>query len=93
MVILVDLNARSCIPCRMMEPILTLIIQQQLATGILLIALFGIGHCIPIIMAGSSTARVRKLLENNSMAQGSLWFKRAAGTLIARASTSLRCRS
>lgn len=65
-------------------PILALItIQQQLATGILLIVLFGIGHCIPIVVAGSSTALVRRLLESNSMARGGLWFKRAAGTLIA----------
>jgi cytochrome c-type biogenesis protein len=65
-------------------PILAIItIQQQLATGILLIVLFGIGHCIPIVVAGSSTALVRRLLESNSMARSGLWFKRAAGTLIA----------
>jgi len=65
-------------------PILAIItIPQQLATGILLVVLFGIGHCIPIVVAGSSTALVRKLLESNSMAHGGLWFKRAAGMLIA----------
>lgn len=65
-------------------PILAIItIQQQLATGILLIVLFGIGHCIPIVIAGSSTALVRRLLESNSLARGGLWFKRAAGTVIA----------
>lgn len=65
-------------------PILAIMtIQQELATGILLIALFGIGHCIPIVVAGSSTALVRRLLESRSMARGGLWFKRAAGTLIA----------
>ncbi|SDB53542.1 cytochrome c-type biogenesis protein [Desulfonatronum thiosulfatophilum] len=64
-------------------PILAIItIQEQFANGILLIVLFGIGHCIPIVIAGSSTALVRRILESRSMATGGLWFKRGAGTLI-----------
>lgn len=64
-------------------PILAIItIQDQLANGLMLIILFGIGHCIPIVIAGSSTALVRRLLESRSMAMGGLWFKRGAGTLI-----------
>jgi cytochrome c-type biogenesis protein len=64
-------------------PILAIItIQEQLANGILLIVLFGIGHCIPIVIAGSSTALVRRILESRFMATGGLWFKRGAGTLI-----------
>jgi len=64
-------------------PILAIItIQQKVATGILLIVLFGLGHAIPIAVAGSSTALVRRLLENSSFQKGSLWFKRGAGVLI-----------
>ena len=64
-------------------PILAIItIQQKVATGILLIVLFGLGHAIPIAVAGSSTALVRRFLENSSFQKGSLWFKRGAGVLI-----------
>jgi len=64
-------------------PILAVItVQQQVLTGVLFIVLFGIGHAIPIAAAGSSTALVRRVLENGSFQQGSLWFKRGAGVLI-----------
>lgn len=64
-------------------PILAIItIQQKIMIGILYIILFGIGHCIPIAIAGSSTAKVRKLLENSSFHEGSLWFKKCAGAAI-----------
>ncbi|MHC1729192.1 MAG: cytochrome c biogenesis CcdA family protein [Syntrophobacteraceae bacterium] len=64
-------------------PILAIItIQQKVMVGILYIVLFGIGHCIPIAIAGSSTAKVRKLLENSSFHEGSLWFKKCAGAAI-----------
>jgi cytochrome c-type biogenesis protein len=64
-------------------PILAIItIQQKIATGVLFILLFGIGHCIPIAVAGSSTALVRRVLENNRFRQGGLWFRRASGVGI-----------
>lgn len=64
-------------------PILAIItIQQKIVTGILYIILFGIGHCIPIAIAGSSTAKVRKLLENSSFHEGSQWFRKCAGAAI-----------
>lgn len=65
-------------------PILAIItVQQKIATGILFIVLFGIGHCIPIAIAGSSTALVRRLLENSRFHSAGLWFRRAAGVVIA----------
>ena len=65
-------------------PILAVItIQEKVATGILFIFLFGIGHCIPIAVAGSSVAFIRRVLENSSFQQGSLWFRRIAGVAIA----------
>ena len=64
-------------------PILAIItIQQKIMTGIVYIVLFGIGHCIPIAVAGSSTALVRRLLERDSFQQGGLWFRRCAGGAI-----------
>jgi len=64
-------------------PILAIVtVQEQVSTGILLIILFGIGHCLPIAIAGSSTSMVRKLLENRRWQSGSVVFKKMAGGLI-----------
>ena len=64
-------------------PILAIItIQQKIVTGLILIVLFGIGHCIPIAIAGSSTATVKRLLESSSFYEGGLWFRRCAGVGI-----------
>lgn len=65
-------------------PILAIItVQQKIASGILLIILFGVGHCFPIAVAGSSAALVGRVLENSRFQQGGLWFRRIAGILIA----------
>ncbi len=65
-------------------PILAIItVQQKLLTGVLYIVLFGIGHCIPIAVAGSSAAKVRKLLESGSFNDGSRRFRKCAGAAIA----------
>ena len=65
-------------------PILAIItIQQKIMTGLLFIVLFGIGHCVPIAIAGSSTATVRRLLESSSFYEGGLWFRKCAGAGIA----------
>ena len=65
-------------------PILAIItVQGEIARGVLYILLFGLGHCIPIAVAGSSTAFVRRLLENNAWQTGSSFFRRVAGGLIA----------
>lgn len=64
-------------------PILAIItIQQKIATGVIFIILFGIGHCIPIALAGSSTAKVRKLLESSSFHESGRIFKKFAGVGI-----------
>ena len=65
-------------------PILAVItVQQRIADGVLLILLFGIGHCLPIAIAGSSATTVRRLLESTSRQAGSRWFRRGAGLLVA----------
>jgi len=64
-------------------PILAIItVQQEVATGILFILLFAVGHCLPIAVAGSSTAVVRKLVENSTWQGAGGWFRKAAGTVI-----------
>ena len=61
-------------------PILAIItIQQKVVTGLIFIVLFGMGHCIPIAIAGSSTATVKRLLASSSFQEGGLWFRRCAG--------------
>ena len=64
-------------------PILAIItVQEEIMTGVLLIALFGVGHSLPIAVAGSSTALVQRILDNGSMQAGSLWLRKAAGLAI-----------
>ncbi|MBU0971148.1 MAG: sulfite exporter TauE/SafE family protein [Proteobacteria bacterium] len=64
-------------------PILAIItVQEKVMTGILLIILFGIGHCLPIVVAGSSTAAVKSLLENHVWNGAGFWFRKIAGSTI-----------
>jgi len=63
-----------------LAPIMAVItVQQDLAAGLVLIGLFGLGHALPIAVAGSSTALVGGVLENSAFQRASLWFKRVAG--------------
>ena len=64
-------------------PILAIItVQQKVATGILFILLFAVGHCLPIVVAGSSTAAVKGVLENSCWQGAGNWFRKGAGALI-----------
>jgi cytochrome c-type biogenesis protein len=64
-------------------PILAIItLQQKVMTGIIFITLFGMGHCIPIAVAGSSTAFVKKILDNSNWSTGSILFRKLAGLCI-----------
>lgn len=65
-------------------PILAIItVQKEVATGVILILLFAIGHCLPIAIAGSSTATVKRILGNSAFGRSSTWFRKGAGVLIA----------
>ena len=64
-------------------PILAIItVQQKIFTGVVFILLFGLGHCIPIAAAGSSTALVQRFLDNNAWQRGSRIFRKLAGLCI-----------
>jgi cytochrome c-type biogenesis protein len=65
-------------------PILAIItVQQKVMTGVLLILLFALGHCLPIMIAGSSTAMVRHLTESEIWLGSGDWFRKGAGVFIA----------
>jgi cytochrome c-type biogenesis protein len=65
-------------------PILAIItVQEKVVTGILYIFLFATGHCLPIVIAGSSTALVKKMLENSTWNGAGQWFRKIAGSTIA----------
>lgn len=65
-------------------PILAIVtVQKKILTGIIFIILFGIGHCLPIAVAGSSTAIVKKILANSAWQRGGVLFRRIAGGMIA----------
>jgi cytochrome c-type biogenesis protein len=64
-------------------PILAIVsVQDKLFTGVVFVLLFAIGHCIPIVAAGSSTAMVKRLLVSSSWQQGGRFFRRLAGAMI-----------
>ena len=64
-------------------PILAIItVQQKIFTGVIFILLFGLGHCIPIVVAGSSTALVKQFLANSAWQRGSTLFRKLAGLCI-----------
>jgi cytochrome c-type biogenesis protein len=64
-------------------PILAIItVQQKVATGVIFILLFAIGHCLPIMVAGSSTAAVRRVMENQAWQGVGNWFRKGAGAMI-----------
>lgn len=64
-------------------PILAIItIQEKIIAGVVLIILFALGHCLPIVVAGSSTAAVKTLLESSRWNSASMLFRKGAGVLI-----------
>lgn len=64
-------------------PILAIItVQEKIFTGVIFIVLFGIGHCIPIAVAGGSTAMVKKLFANLAWQRSGMLFRRLAGGVI-----------
>jgi cytochrome c-type biogenesis protein len=65
-------------------PILAIVtVQEKVLIGVLLILLFAIGHCLPIVVAGSSTAAVKRLMENSAWQGAGSWFRKGAGGFIA----------
>ena len=49
----------------------------------MMMILFAVGHCLPIAVAGSSTALLRSLTESSAWQEAGTWFRRVAGVVIA----------
>ena len=65
-------------------PILAIVtVQQKIMAGSVMMILFALGHCLPIAVAGSSTALVRSVTENSAWQGAGMWFRRGAGVVIA----------
>jgi cytochrome c-type biogenesis protein len=65
-------------------PILAIIsVQETFVAGVFFIILFGIGHCLPIAVAGSSIAMVKRMLANSSWQSSGRVVRRMAGSMIA----------
>jgi cytochrome c-type biogenesis protein len=65
-------------------PILAIItVQKEIATGVFLLTLFALGHCLPIAVAGSSATTVKRLISNSSFHHSGILFRKGAGVLIA----------
>jgi cytochrome c-type biogenesis protein len=65
-------------------PILAIVtVQQKIVAGSVMMILFALGHCLPIVVAGSSTAMVRRLTESSAWQGAGQWFRRGAGVVIA----------
>ncbi|MCB2149386.1 MAG: cytochrome c biogenesis protein CcdA [Deltaproteobacteria bacterium] len=65
-------------------PILAIVtVQQKIVNGSVMMMLFALGHCLPIVVAGSSTAMVRRLTESSAWQGAGQWFRRGAGVVIA----------
>jgi len=66
-----------------LAPLLAVItVQDQVLTGVGLILAFALGHCLPIVVAGSSAALARRIMEQRLFSGGSQWVRRAAGVLV-----------
>lgn len=64
-------------------PILAVItVQEEVAKGLFLIIIFALGHCLPIVIAGSSVAIAQRLLAAKGMQTATVWGRRIAGGLV-----------
>ena len=65
-------------------PILAIVtIQEKMFHGISLLLVFGLGHCLPIALAGSSTALAQRLVADKGMQHVSSWGRKVAGVVVA----------
>lgn len=81
-------------PCTFayMAPILALTFKlgaTNLAYGILLLAVYGLGHCSVIVLAGTSTELVQRYLKWTERSKGSVILKRTCGVLVLAAGVYL----
>ncbi|MHC1726982.1 MAG: hypothetical protein AB9866_13405 [Syntrophobacteraceae bacterium] len=51
-------------------------------TGLLFIVLFAVGYSIPLVIAGCSIAKIKKIFESSSYFVGGLWIRKSAAAII-----------
>jgi cytochrome c-type biogenesis protein len=74
-------------PCTFafMAPMLGVAFQlaaSNVGFGVLLLALYGLGHCSVIVAAGTSTGLVQRYLNWNEQSRGAVILKRVCGVLV-----------
>ena len=74
-------------PCTFayMAPMLVVtfrVAATSMAYGVLLLALYGVGHCSVIVLAGTSTELVQRYLDWNEGSRGAAFVKKGCGTLV-----------
>jgi len=74
-------------PCTFayMAPMLAVtfkVAAANLLYGILLLAIYGVGHCAVIVLAGTSTELVEHYLKWNEKSKGALILKKVCGVLV-----------
>lgn len=55
---------------------------SSMAYGVLLLAVYGVGHCSVIVLAGTSTGLVQKYLNWNEKSKGTVILKKICGLLV-----------
>lgn len=66
-----------------LAPILAVVgVQGRVGQGTVLAALFALGHCLPILAAGSFAGAVGRYLENAAVGRASRLVRRGAGLLV-----------
>ena len=56
--------------------------STSMAYGVLLLAVYGLGHCSVIVVAGTATGLVQKYLNWNEKSKGAVILKRVCGVLV-----------
>jgi len=56
--------------------------SSNMAYGVLLLAVYGVGHCSVIVLAGTSTTLVQRYLNWNEKSKGAVILKRICGVLV-----------
>lgn len=74
-------------PCTFayMAPMLAVtfrVASTSMAYGIVLLAVYGLGHCSVIVIAGTSTELVQRYLNWNERSKGAVILKKACGVLV-----------
>jgi len=74
-------------PCTFayMAPMLSItfkLASASLACGVLLLLVYGMGHCLVIVIAGTSTQLVQHYLNWNERSKGAIVLKKVCGVLV-----------